>query len=73
MIRHAVERPNHRHDGKYQFVKGYTAGGAEMCVHLTTEEISKRLRAKVGPGTLVDDGIDLWWEQPDAEEPTTGC
>lgn len=56
--------PDYRNLGNYQFVTGWTGGGAEMCVHLTFEEISKRLRAKHGDGRLVDDGTDLIWMQP---------
>ncbi len=56
-----LERPDHRNNGKYQFVKGWTGGGAEACVHLTSEEIAERCARMVGPGTLEDDGIDLWW------------
>jgi hypothetical protein len=65
--RHLIQRPDHRNNGKYQFVTGYTGGGAEMCVHLGLEEIAERCRAKLGPGTLIDDGIDLWWDQSPVE------
>ena len=57
--------PDYRNAGKFQFVTGYTGGGAEMCVHLTFEEVAKRLAKKHGDGELVDDGVDLIWMQPD--------
>ena len=63
-----VERPSYRENGQYQFIVWYTGGGNPECVHLSPEEISERLRAQVGPGTLVDDGLDLWWEQVDTSE-----
>jgi hypothetical protein len=61
-VRLPVQRPDYRNNGKYQFVMGYTAGGAEECVHLTRDEICGRLTTRAGPGVLVDDGVDLWWE-----------
>lgn len=64
VIRLPVQRPDYRNNGKYQFVVGYTGGGAEECVHLDRDEIARRLGERHGPGTLVDDGVDLWWEQP---------
>ena len=57
--------PDYRNNGKYQFVTGYTGGGAEMCAHLTFEEVTKQLANKYGDGELVDDGTDLIWMQPD--------
>lgn len=63
IIRTFVDRPDYRNNGQYQFVKGYTGGGAQMCAHLTAEVISERCNNLVGPGTLVDDGENLWWEQ----------
>jgi len=63
VIRHLVQRPDYRNHGQYQFVTWYTGGGAEACVHLTREQISDRLRDQKGPGILVDDGENLWWEQ----------
>lgn len=57
--------PDYRNNGKYQFATGYTGGGAEMCVHLGFEEVAERLTVRHGPGTLVDDGTDLIWMQPD--------
>jgi hypothetical protein len=61
-IRHPIQRPDYRNNGKYQFVKSITGSGAEACVHLTAEEIAERTEKKHGPGKLVDDGTDLWWE-----------
>jgi hypothetical protein len=69
LVRHPIERPEYRNNGEYQFVKGYTGGGAEMCVHLNRDQISSRCEQKLGPGTLVDDGVDLWWEQPSPDAP----
>lgn len=57
-------QPDYRNLGKYQFVTGYTGGGAEKCVHLTFAEIAARLRERHGDGRLVDDGTDLIWMQP---------
>ena len=57
-------QPDYRLLGRYQFVTGYTGGGAEMCVHLTFVEIAARLRERHGDGRLVDDGTDLIWLQP---------
>ena len=57
-----VEKPDYRLNGKYQFIKGWTGGGAAMCLHLTKEEIIERLTTILGPGELVDDGEDLWWK-----------
>jgi len=57
--------PDYRHAGKFQFVTGYTGGGAEMCKHLTFDEVAERLANKHGDGELVDDGVDLIWMQPD--------
>ena len=53
--------PNYRNNGKYQFVTGYTGGfAAEMCIHLTFDEIKERLQEKYGKDTLlVDNGTDL--------------
>ena len=58
-----IERPSYRLNGSYQFVKGYTGGGAECCAHLTPDEVAKRCIEKVGEGRLEDDGVDLWWVQ----------
>jgi len=50
-----IQQPDYRNNGQFQFVTGYTGGGgAEMCVHLTCEEYEQRVRAKLGPGTLVE-------------------
>jgi hypothetical protein len=65
--RHLIQRPDHRNNGKYQFVTGYTGGGAEACVHLSPDEVAARCREQRGPGTLVDDGTDLWWDQSPVE------
>lgn len=48
-----VQQPDYRNNGKLQFVTGWTAGGAEMCVHLTLEEYEQDLRNQAGPGKLV--------------------
>ena len=60
-----VQQPDYRNKtehGDYQFVVGYTGGGgAEMCIHLTHEEYVRRIEAKAGPGTLVEeDGVFYW-------------
>lgn len=55
--------PDYRNLGKYQFVTGWTGGGAEMCTHLTFEQVMQRFKAKHGPGKLEDDGTDLVWLQ----------
>ena len=55
--------PDYRNSGKLQFVVGYTASGAQMCVHLTTLEVCERLEERYGKGILVDDGTDLAWRQ----------
>ncbi len=69
-MRVLIQRPGYRNDGKYQFVVGYTGGFcAEMCVHLSFEEVSKRAEEKIGKGTLIDDGVDLWWETEQKEVP----
>jgi hypothetical protein len=68
-VRHLIERPGHRNHGEYQFVKGYTGGGAEECVHLSAEQVAQRCRDKVGAGRLIDDGLDLWWEQSAGANP----
>lgn len=57
-----LAKPDYRNDGKYQFVVGYTGGGAEECIHLSKEEIEKRMTKKFGKGILVDDGENLFWE-----------
>ena len=57
------QRPSYRYNRNYQFITGYTGGGAEECVHLSKEEISFRLAKQSGPGELYDDGINLWWMQ----------
>lgn len=69
--RHALQRPDGRNNGQYQFVTGYTGGGAEACVHLTAEQIAERCRQRHGlpPGELVDDGTDLWWEETPTMKP----
>lgn len=65
MEQHARElyrcTPDGRFNGQYQFVTGYTGGGAEMCAHLAFETIQDRLRKSFGDqnGTLADDGTDL--------------
>ncbi len=56
-------KPDHRNNGAFQFVTGYTGGGAEMCVHLRQDEVAERLAKKHGPGELVDDGTELIWMQ----------
>jgi len=63
MTRQKIQRPDHRNNGKYQFVVWYAASGGEGCVHLSREEIIQRCTEKAGPGVLIDDGVDLWWEQ----------
>jgi len=68
-VRYAVEKPEYRNNGQYQFVKEYTGGGNAACVHLTTEEIAQRLTAEKGPGELIDDGVNLWWEIKRAAAP----
>lgn len=57
-----IQKPDYRNNGKYQFVTGYTGGGAEACVHLSAEEIAERMTAQAGSGKLLDDGVNLWWE-----------
>jgi hypothetical protein len=66
VVRHLVQRPDYRNDGKYQFVVSYTSWGNPECIHLTTEQIFERMEDKLGKGKLIDDGVNLWWEQ-DAE------
>lgn len=61
-LRRKVQRPDYRNLDKYQFVVGYAGSGGEECVHLSAAEIAERLTRSAGPGTLVDDGVDLWWE-----------
>ena len=56
-------RPDYRNNGMFQFITGYTGGGAVACAHLTRAEIVERLWEKHGPGELVDDGTDLIWMQ----------
>lgn len=56
--------PDYRNLGKYQFITGYTGGGAEMCIHLIFDEVVTRLRANHGDGRLIDGGTDLIWMQP---------
>lgn len=68
-MRHPVETPSGRNLGKYQFITGYTGGGAEMCAHLSADEVCARLVEKLGPGELIDDGIDLWWETAEPAGP----
>lgn len=63
MTRTQLQTPDHRNNGAYQFVTGWTGGGAEMCVHLTAADIAERVCKKLGFGRLVDDGVHLWWEQ----------
>lgn len=55
--------PDYRNNGMYQFITGYTGWGNPECVHLSADEIAKRAEALHGPGKLVDDGEQLWWEQ----------
>lgn len=63
-----VQQPDYRNLGKLQFIRGYTGFGAAECVHLTYEEYRKRIEAKCGPGTLVEeDGVFYWVN--DAPEP----
>jgi hypothetical protein len=57
--------PEYRNDGKYQFLVGWTAGGAEMYRHLTLEQLTTQLTAELGSGRLVDDGTYLIWMQPE--------
>lgn len=62
---HAIPRPDHRNITKfgiYQFVVGWTGGGAEMCQHYSKAEIEEGQRSLHGKGVLVDDGVDLWWD-----------
>lgn len=66
--RRPVEQPSYRNNGEYQFVVGYTGGGAEECVHLSAVEITRRLTESAGPGKLIDDGVDLWWELDHVED-----
>lgn len=67
VTKHLIERPDYRNDGKYQYVRGWTGGGAEVCDHLSAEDIGKQMEAKLGPGKFVDDGDDLWWDQTPEE------
>ena len=69
MIRMSVVRPDSRPNGKYYFIHGYSGGGAPYGSHVTREEIVEQLTEKAGPGTLVDDGTDLWWEKDEAAGP----
>lgn len=63
VVRHQVQRPDYRNDGKYQFIVAYGGGMQTVqCVHLSAAEVAERCAAKLGPGTLIDDGTDLWWE-----------
>lgn len=61
MRRIILQKPDYRNDGKYQFITGYTGGGAEECVHLTKEQISERASSILGDGRLEDDGSNLYW------------
>lgn len=65
MRRISLGRPDHRLNGKFQFVVGWTGGGAEECKHLTKEQIETFATGAHGPGKLIDDG-ELWWEIPDS-------
>jgi hypothetical protein len=56
-------KPDYRNNGAFQFVTGYTGGGAEMCVHLRRDEIAEKLAKEYGPGELVDNGTYLSWLQ----------
>ena len=61
--RRLIQRPDYRNCGKYQFIVAYGGGMQTVqCVHLSAAEVAGRCLAKLGPGALVDDGVDLWWE-----------
>lgn len=62
MTRIPIERPDYRNNGKYQFVRGYAGSGAEMCDHVSLMDIVYQMTERCGPGKLIDDGVDLWWE-----------
>jgi len=63
-----VQKPDYRNFGKYQFILEWTPGGAAMCTHLSSNEISEQLTKKAGPGKLLDDGENLWWELDNVAE-----
>lgn len=65
MVKRKVQKPDYRNNGQYQFVTGWTGGGAEECVHLSRGEIATRLTRDHGAGYLEDDSVDLWWCQED--------
>jgi hypothetical protein len=68
-MRTKVQQPDHRNNGQFQFVTGYTGGfGAEACVHLTLEEYKERIQAKLGPGTLIEEKGIFYWETPGVPE-----
>lgn len=73
MIRKLIQCPDFRNNGKYQFVVGYGGGMQTVeCIHLEPSEISARLEAREGLGRLVDDGVNLWWEQDQPIQEATG-
>jgi hypothetical protein len=59
----ALETPDNRLNGQYQFVKGWTGGGAEMCAHMTPDEYKLRVREKLGDGELVEHEGKFYWHQ----------
>lgn len=82
MMRYPIEQPGCRQDVDYLdwqgnpqdtpvyvFVKGWTGGGAEMCSHMTAEEVRQDIEKKLGPGKLMDDGTNLWWETAEPAGP----
>lgn len=62
MKRLLVQQPDFRHNGKLQFIVGYTGGGANACVHLTRHQYASRLRKKAGNGKLVEIDGKFYWE-----------
>ena len=68
-IRHAVERPIQRVDGCYRYSAGKGPGGKYTFFDMTREELVEHCRQLFGDGVLLDDGVELAWEQ-DREMPT---
>lgn len=62
----SLQQPDYRnktHLGDYQFVQGYTSGGAQMCVHLTREAWEQQCALVCGPGRLVEDAGVFYYER----------
>ncbi len=53
--------------GKWFYETGYSGGGAVYGVHLSRDEVERRMIERHGHGYLEEEGDTVWFIQPDLD------